>query len=214
MVRFFVHAALVGTVAMGLVAESRASIILYLDQASGSLSNSATYEVTQQFSGIGGTFAQTFVPTLSAIDAFEMMVSADYQQQFQGFVRDGGANGAILCSSQIVQMPRHEQHYLIHFDLGSRVALIPGNPYALEIKYIANPAGKPAPSIRKNLAENLYTSGDAYKDGGLNPNRDLFFIEGLHSQTASVPEPSTGAIFVIGALCCGIMRVRSRRRRK
>ena len=194
-----------------LVSPTIAAPILFVDQAQTSWSN------TNQFTDgvapdVGDRYAQTFVPTMEAIDVFEVRITAGNQQQFQGHVRDGGPTGTILGSSGIFEAPSSVGTYLIHFDLGSRISLTPGSTYALDVVYVANPnsGSSPVMRLRDNDLGDAYANGTSYKNG-TPMSWDIFFIEGLHSP---VPEPSTMAMLVAGALGLGLVRASRARRQR
>lgn len=150
---------------------------------------------------------QTFVPTLSGIDAAEFNLrTANPSIIGSAFLRiyDGAGLGTVLGSSTSQVVANFAVFQAYHFDFISTVALTPGSTYTLSI------ISTQLFSIESS-GDNSYASGamvNANGDGIFGGDLDFVFTEGLHS--SPVPEPASLAMWsVMGGI--GFM---ARRRRK
>ena len=158
------------------------------------------------FTGTSGwtapsSYGQSFTAGLSAVDAFEFLLGG-FEATTVVRVRDGlagadGLGGAILAESAPVVVDQAGS-YWFHYDLGERIALVPGQVYVAELAFSAGTLG-----VRMTL-DNAYAGGlmlqTGYAPGHFSPDYDLVFKEGLHSP---VPEPASALMLMLGVAGVG-----------
>jgi len=156
----------------------------------------------------GVSVAQGFVPTLTGLDAAELMLEPAFNTPtaISLNVRSGTPNGAILGTSLLTVVPGGIN--VVHFDFAATVPLTPGNFYFLE--FVSTGVGV------IGSESNSYPAGVFSLDGVVqNADRDAYFVEGLHAAVAPapVPEPATLVLLTSGLLTVAVRRRQNRRER-
>jgi PEP-CTERM motif len=147
----------------------------------------------------GESVAQSFVPTLSGLDAVELFTDTPLRTELSLNIRSGTFNGPIVGTSLLTPLPQGIA--IPHFDFASTVPLTPGALYFIEFTRL--PLG---PNIG-GKASNPYPAGAFLHDGvETKPGQDAYFVEGLHASSA-VPEPST-VLLVLSGLVGVVVRRR------
>jgi len=140
---------------------------------------------------------QTFIPTLTGIDFadFVFTVAEGVPAQLRVQIRNG-VGGAVLGMSAVVEIPGSYNFWdYYRFDFQSRIALTPGQTYALQVIQVSGNTG-----WIMHRHENTYPNGTAYWDGVAPMDYDYNFREGI----VVVPEPATGALVSLClAVCLG-----------
>ncbi|SMP79636.1 PEP-CTERM protein-sorting domain-containing protein [Neorhodopirellula lusitana] len=173
-----------------------ADLITNIDQSS----QSANIEFFMT-TGTGTGFGQSFLPTLSAIDAAEFSLrSAGGVSNVRLDVYDGdGFTGSLLGSSSIVGISNTALE-TVHFDLDSQISLAIGNAYTLRLLHISGAA-----YFAEASTLDPYSSGISYNPFGIAvASNDLVFSEGTH--VTAVPEPSSFAMLLLGGFGATIIR--------
>jgi hypothetical protein len=143
---------------------------------------------TNDFYSGQNRIGQSFVPSLSAIDAIEFELGAltggntVFVNLRNGLAGSGGLDGPIIGTSNTVVIPIDATFEWRHFDFPSRIPLAPGNVYVAELVGVNGHAGR----LTLNSS---YPLGAALPPTSFETEWDLVFAEGLH-----VPEPSSAAI--------------------
>jgi hypothetical protein len=152
----------------------------------------------------GVIFGQSFIPTLSRVDAFEV-VMGDFgatvvAQILNSVVGFDGLAGPVIGTSDPAVTQAPSGRSTVHFDFPVGVAVTPGQTYVAKFFSIN---GDFAPGI----AGVSITTNDSYPRGLLleggfppgffSPADDLIFSEGL---TTPIPEPNTNWLV---SLCFG-----------
>lgn len=148
--------------------------------------------------GVFAPIGQSFTPTLSGLDAVELMMIDSEGPPGNVFVRirTDTINGSIIGTSFTNSLPDGSAG-ILHFDFASTVALTPGNVYVIEA--VLESGSSNVHWIGSD--SNPYSGGTAFLAGGVWADDDMWFREGLHT---AVPEPSTFALCVLGALSLAI----------
>jgi hypothetical protein len=154
----------------------------------------------------GRYFGQSFTPTLTGIDAVEllMVTSGSSSTVFIELLAGSGTVGAAIASTGSVTII-NTTFEMVHFDFPSTVPLIPSSTYTFAFNYASGDA-----PLHQYSSLNPYAGGMAFDEGNLSrPEYDFVFSEGLHGV---IPEPSTLVIWSLLGIC-GI-GIGWRRRRK
>ena len=134
----------------------------------------------------GGFVGQGFTPTLTGLDAVELILNKQTSSDGSVLVqiRDNDITGTILGTSQsklITGGSGYGSSYgIVHFDFPSTVALSPGRLHVIEV---ASVAGGNLGVFVTNWGTNPYSGGTAYHRGVSQPGEDLWFREGLTPKT-------------------------------
>lgn len=158
--------------------------------------------------GVGTlTFGQSFTPSFSSIDAVEIaFTTGTGTSTWKIEILDGnGLDGDILGSSSPVTFSRLNVNSgpPVHFDLLSRLSVIPGQEYTARMSNVSGSTttvGIPNPPT-----EDFYLGGSAFFPFPSTVT-DILFSVGLHT---AVPEPST--LFIGVVLTLGFLSGRLRR---
>jgi hypothetical protein len=133
---------------------------------------------------------QEFTPNLEALDSVLLSFSTGAVPRQGGTlivaIRQGGVDGSLIGTSDSVSLPGLFGGHVI-FRFPERVALVPGNTYALQPISVAG-------SVDWILDTNPgYPGGRLFYNGSF-INTDLVFMEGI-----AIPEPSTVTLLVVAA---------------
>jgi hypothetical protein len=192
-----VSTSLAAVTALTVAVAAHASPLATVDQQNGVATNDF---YSGQF-----RIGQSFVPSLSAIDAIEFDLStltggnSVYVNLRDGLSGTGGLDGPILGTSNTIVIPLEAPFERRHFDFPSRIPLVPGNVYVAELVSTNGFAGR----LTLNSS---YAAGVALPPTSFEAEWDLVFVEGLH-----VPEPSTAAAALTALLLCASLGSRRRR---
>lgn len=209
--RIATYSAAAGLLALILAAGPAGAAILTVDQQ-------ALGPVVQiGLAGNGNNLGQSFVPTLSSIDAVSIYLNdaTDYipgpataeVKVLSGVVGSNGLGGAVLAISAPVTFTNYPDIRPIEFDLGSPLSVIPGATYVLEV------VGLKGAFHFNNVAASSYPTGQyfqSYYTPAIIGDFNLQFTEGLTtaSTVTSVPCPSPLAV-----LCVALVGLAAARRR-
>jgi hypothetical protein len=180
-------------VALTLVGSAKADPIRVIDQQ-----NDGPAGSTQG----GVVFGQSFTPTLSSIDFFEVTIgdfgAIDEVQILNGVSGLDGLSGAVLGTSEPAATPGNSQGPVL-FQFPGGIALTPGDTYVARI-FSTNGTFAPAIAGISITLDNAYTGGQLLESGfsvttPFLVNYDAVFQEGF----TPVPEVST-----IWALASGL----------
>jgi len=153
--------------------------------------------------GLASRKAQTFIPTLTGLDAVEFKIAGNgithgSNDAFRVNIRDGSPSGTILGTSNVTTLPDPFNTMAVDFSFPSIVPLIPGHTYAMELVPVALATGVFTVRVATG---NPYPNGTYFAEGTAISGTDAFFREGF--QAAAVPEPSSFAFCALGAACFG-----------
>jgi hypothetical protein len=143
-----------------------------------------TYYIDQRNDVYGGAanvdfyapMGQEFVPALSALDVVELLLgdatnSSDPSQLFVR-IRDGSVMGAVVATSDVVPVTLPIAGTALALFRFTRVALVPGHQYVLEVVHKAGPV------VMIGRNQNGYASGNVIYNGNPDLSFDLWFREG------------------------------------
>jgi hypothetical protein len=165
--------------------------------------------------GTNGTWpgivvGQSFLPTLSAIDAIEFDLwdgpgsSAAMVQLRAGLVGSDGLGGPVIASSGEVTLAANAPEAFYRFEFPSTVALTPGDTY---VAVLVATQGNIGLGI---VTTNPYPGGQ-YLLGGwsfANITYDMVFREGVYTLPVAVPIPGAVLLGTLGAGLVGWLRRR------
>jgi hypothetical protein len=165
------------------------------------------------------SIGQSFVPSLSGVDAVELdlriytLAGTGEDVVARINLRDGVAGadglGGNIIGSSVVQTISGFLVATYHFDFPFTVSLTPGNTYVAHLERVSG-TGIIGFLAHDRLSDptDPYVNGQIYMEGFPIQNRfDAVFATGLH-----VPEPSSWLMFVVGLIAVGFARLRFRRR--
>ena len=147
----------------------------------------------------GSTFGQSFTPTLSGIDYFEVLMGGSGEvvtvSILDGVSGYDGLGGPVigLSNPTVVDTWRTGGHQVIRFDFPSTVSLTPGNTYVAWLRTPTRIGGI-------SYTDNPYSGGQylarGYSTTSYVRNFDLVFEEGR--MVSAVPVPGALAMTGIG----------------
>lgn len=140
----------------------------------------------------GVLFGQSFTPTLSRIDAIQLLMGddgTDVVKILNGLAGSDGLGGAVIGTSDPVSVHTSIVHELIQFDFPLGVTLMPGETY---VALLSHQDGSGVDGV--SFSDDLYSGGQFLEQGfSLNSfSRDMIFSEGL------TPEPAPIALVALG----------------
>lgn len=156
--------------------------------------NSSGDSITLGFLRPGQSLGQSFRPTLSGIDLFDILALSRGNSTVQLNLFAGHTNRGLPIASSPITTITNTSMETIEFKFPTTVSLLPETEYTARIDFISGD------SYRLQFSNlNPYSRGLAFNElGDFSPTADLVFAEGLIS---TVPEPSsallTGAAFLL-----------------
>jgi len=170
------------------------STILLVDQ-----SNSSGGLVTLERLTPGQSVGQSFTPDMAGIDIFAVQASSHGISTAQILLFSGQTvTGTPIAISQSVTID-YSSMQTTEFQFPETVPLVPGSLYTARLDLVA---GSSYLLRFSNL--NPYSRGLAFNEYG-HPvlTVDLVFSEGL----ASIPEPTSGMLLLLGAVCLALRNI-------
>lgn len=190
--------------ALTIVASASASPILTVDQ------ENLVGEFDSGLFALNTGPGQSFRPTLSMVDAFDVSLRAPLgpsTARLDLFLGEAGFGGPFLGSSALVTFSNTTKS-LIHFDLLTPIALSLEFPYTFRVVYVAGEFFTAGFGT-----DNPYGGGTAFNAGGQTAfGVDMVFREGLHA--ATVPEPATLSLLGLAFASLAACRRRGQHKRR
>jgi len=151
-------------------------------------------------------FSQSFTPTLSSLDAVDVVLFVPGTQslslQLSVFMSDG-LGGPLKGSTNFMTIPSSSESIPVEFTFQTPIVLQPGMIYTFSI------GGLSMSQFSVRYGSDTYAGGQMFDATFVYPNQDLYFGEGL-----SVPEPGSASFFVSGFFILGSFVWRSNLRRQ
>jgi hypothetical protein len=134
---------------------------------------------------------QSFTPQLSNVGFIRLYVYNGYLGNLSSAnivinLRSGSLDGAILGTSAVVTIPSGDFAGLVDFSFTTPVSVMPGTTYYFQ------PVVQNNNNLGLLVADYGYAGGTAIFNDVPNPNRDLWFREGI-----IVPEPSSVSLILL-----------------
>jgi hypothetical protein len=161
-----------------------------------------SYHYDASLASLGPETGQEFTPSLGGLDFVEVSLNnsiASNTGTFEIAIHQSNIAGPVLSVSDQVVIPQSNPH----FEFSSRVPLVAGDLYVLEVIQLAGDSGWTieVPSyavVNRQTIDMNYPGGRLIYGGVPQNNQDMLFREGI-----VMPEPSEAALLLLGALIFG-----------